>query len=164
MIFTIVILFLTFVFLTFLGYSVHRMFHSPWSGRFYRSHKNHHFQQYPADNLVSDVYRDAGADNTFWLFFLCFSPFIISNIVLTILGIIPIILGVGIFIEMAIVSFINDRLHDSFHITKTFWHRFWFFDRLQKLHFLHHFDVNSNFGIFSFFWDRLFGTYQDIER
>lgn len=159
MIITIAILILAFVFFTFLGYIVHRIFHSPWSGSFYKAHLNHHFLQYPPNDQVSDVYRDAGVDNTFWRFALWFSPLVIGNIVLTILGIIPIVLGVGVFIEMAAVSFINDRFHDSFHLTKTFWHRFWFFDRLQKLHALHHHRVDRNYGIFSFFWDKIFGTY-----
>ena len=139
------------------------MFHKPWSKRFYNAHMNHHLKQYPPNDYVSDVYRSAGSDNTVYLFGLAFSPFIIGNIVLTILGVIPVVLGIGIFIEMAIVSFLNSSLHDSFHITKTFWHRFLFFERLKKIHYEHHIDMSKNYGIFMFSWDKIFGTYKDYK-
>jgi sterol desaturase/sphingolipid hydroxylase (fatty acid hydroxylase superfamily) len=152
---------MSFIFMTLLGYITHKIFHKKWSGRFYRAHFNHHYLQYPPEDLISDKYRDAGKDNTVYLFALCFSPFIIGNIILTILGIIPIILGVGIFIEMAVVSLLNSELHDAFHLTNSFWHKFWFFDNLKKLHFQHHFDQSKNYGIFSFMWDKIFRTYRN---
>ena len=157
----IAVLVLTFVFFTFLGYMVHRMFHQSWSGIFYRAHSSHHLKEYPKHDLVSDVYRDSGVSNTFYYFLAIFSPLIVGNVVLTVIGAMPLLLGIGIFIEMGVVSWINGDLHDSFHTTSSKWHRFWFFSRLKRLHDLHHdLNVGTNYGIFSFTWDKLFGTFR----
>jgi sterol desaturase/sphingolipid hydroxylase (fatty acid hydroxylase superfamily) len=156
-----VILVLTFIFFTLLGYVVHRMFHQSWAGVFYRAHSNHHNQQYPPGDLVSDVYRDAGTDNTTLWMLAVFSPLILGNIVLTVAGIIPTFVGVGILVEMGVVSWLNESIHNSVHLTKSFWHRLWFFARLRRLHDQHHIDQGSNYGIFSFVWDKVFGTFRE---
>jgi sterol desaturase/sphingolipid hydroxylase (fatty acid hydroxylase superfamily) len=152
----------TFMFLTFLGYIIHRAFHQEWSGTFYRRHYDHHFLQYPKTDLLSDTYRYPNKGNSsVWLFAICFAPLVLTALFLTIFGVIPLGIGIMIFIEMAIIGVANDHLHDSFHIRKTFWARFKYFKELRRLHFLHHMDTQSNFGIFSFTWDRLLGTYKN---
>jgi sterol desaturase/sphingolipid hydroxylase (fatty acid hydroxylase superfamily) len=155
------ILLLAFVFFTFLGYVVHRVFHQSWAGVFYRAHCNHHNQQYPPGDLVSDVYRHAGSDNSFRWFLLAFSPLILGAVALTVAGVVPIIVGVGLLVEMGIVAWLNDAIHDGTHITRSVWHRFRFFDRLQRLHFQHHLDQGTNYSIWWFVWDRVFGTYRE---
>lgn len=158
MIYTLVLI-LVFMFLTFMGFAIHWSFHQKWSGIFYRKHYNHHFLQYPADDLLSDTYRHSGKDNSVVLFGICFSPIVLTAVLLTIFGVIPMFLGVMILIEMGIIGFLNDNLHDAFHLNKSFWMRFKYFERLRQLHFLHHYNTQSNFGIFSFVWDRFFRTY-----
>lgn len=164
MFFTAVVLIVIFVALTFLGYAFHWMFHQKWSKRFYRAHMNHHLKQYPVSNFYSDKYRDAGKDNTVVLFGLIFSPLVFLALILTVFGYINLFLGIAILLEMAVIGFLNNSLHDSFHLKKTFWHRFSFFDKLVKLHYNHHIKMKTNFGIFSFVWDRLFGTFFDIKK
>jgi len=156
----VLVLFLTFILLTFLGYGFHWMFHQPWSKRFYVAHMNHHTKQYPPTDFYSDKYRDPGKDNTVWAFLLVFSPIILIVLFATIFNIIPTIIGLSIIIEMAIIGWLNNSLHDSFHLRKTFWHRFKFFDRLTKLHYQHHIDMRMNYGIFNFTFDRIFRTYR----
>jgi sterol desaturase/sphingolipid hydroxylase (fatty acid hydroxylase superfamily) len=157
-----VILIFGLIFMTLLGYVTHKAFHQPWSGIFFRAHTDHHNKQYPSSNMVSEVYRSSGNNNTTYYFAAIFSPLIIGNILLTIFGIISIFLGIGIFIEMGIVSYFNIILHDSFHLKNSFWHRFWFFDRLVKLHTIHHLDQQKNFSIFGLFiWDKIFNTYEE---
>lgn len=155
----LVVFIFTFAFLTWLGYAIHWAFHQKWSGIFYRKHFNHHFLQYPPTDLLSDTYRSPGKDNSVFLFAICFAPFVLTALLLTIFQVIPLGIGIMVFIEMAIIGFANDSLHDAFHIRKTFWSKFWFFKRLRRLHFLHHLDTQKNFGIFSFTWDRIFGSY-----
>lgn len=154
----------TLFFFTFLGYVIHWSFHQKWSGKFYKSHLNHHTKQYPASNFYSDVYRDAGKDNSVYLFMIVFSPLIITMLLLTITNTIPYLLGSIILAEMAVVGFLNNEMHDSFHIKGTMWEKLPFFKRLTDLHYIHHVDMSRNFGIFSFVWDKVFGTYEEIDN
>lgn len=156
----IAVLFTTFILLTFLGYGFHWMFHQPWSKRFYVAHMNHHTKQYPPTDFYSDKYRDPGKDNTVLLFAFAFAPFVITTIALTATASISLFLGLSILAEMAIIGVLNNSLHDSFHLRKTFWHRFKFFDRLTKLHYQHHIDMRMNYGIFNFTFDRIFRTFK----
>lgn len=151
---------LTFIALTFLGYISHWAFHQKWSGLFYRKHYTHHFVLYPIEDFVSDKYRNPKKDNSVFLFAIVFAPFVFTALFLTIFHIIPLLFGLIILGEMLIFSILNDQLHDAFHLNNSFWHRFWFFDRLKKLHFQHHIDTNSNFGIFNFAFDKILGTYK----
>jgi sterol desaturase/sphingolipid hydroxylase (fatty acid hydroxylase superfamily) len=158
----LVVFIFTGAFLTLLGYLIHRAFHQKWSGTFYRRHYDHHFLQYPTTSLISDTYRQPNKGNSsVWLFAICFSPLILGTLLITVFGIIPLGIGIMIFIEMGLIAFLNDNMHDAFHIRKTFWARFGFFKRLRRLHFLHHQNTQSNFGVFSLTWDKIFGTYNN---
>jgi sterol desaturase/sphingolipid hydroxylase (fatty acid hydroxylase superfamily) len=156
----VLVFILTFFALTFLGYVSHWCFHRPWSGRFYKSHLSHHFKLYPPSDFYSDKYRDAGKDNTTLLFTLVFSPLILAAIAITVFHIVPLVIGIIILAEMAIFGAANNSLHDSFHIKKTFWHRFKFFHKLIGLHLEHHKNIKTNYGIFNFTFDRLFKTFK----
>jgi len=162
MIDTFIAIVFTFVVLTFLGYVFHAMFHKPWSGRFYKAHMNHHTIQYPPSDFYSDKYRDPGKDNTVLLFAIAFSPIVLTMVILTVTGAVSLLMGLSVLAEMGIIGWLNNSLHDSFHLRNTFWERFAFFDRLKKLHFQHHVDMSTNFGIFSFIWDQIFETYHGI--
>jgi sterol desaturase/sphingolipid hydroxylase (fatty acid hydroxylase superfamily) len=147
--------------MTFLGYFFHWIFHQKWSGRLNIAHKTHHNILYPPKDFVSDVYRNPKKDNTVYLFGLVFAPFILTAFFLTVFRIIPLGIGLIILGEMAIVGTVNNFLHDAFHLKNSFWHKFWFFPRLKRLHYNHHVRQNTNFGIFSFVWDRVFHTYNN---
>jgi|ERR1019366_1572910 sterol desaturase/sphingolipid hydroxylase (fatty acid hydroxylase superfamily) len=155
---------ITLIILTFIGYISHLWFHSKSSGPFYRSHLTHHYTLYPKTDLISkptEGYRSAGKDNTTYLFALIFAPLVLTCLGLTIFSVIPIWIGLLILLEMFLISIVNETMHSEFHLPNGFWHHFWFFKRLQKLHFLHHSFVLRNLGIYSYTWDRIFGTYRD---
>lgn len=146
----------------FLGYVFHRFFHfrmNGFIGGFYRAHMRHHIAEYPPSNFYSDEYRYPGKDNTTYLFAIVFAPIVLFFLGLILFKCIPIWVGAGIFLEMFIIGWLNNSLHDSFHLRKTFCHRFSWFDKLIKLHYNHHLNMDTNFGIFSFMFDRLFGTF-----
>jgi sterol desaturase/sphingolipid hydroxylase (fatty acid hydroxylase superfamily) len=82
-------------------------------------------------------------------------------VVLTFTHVVGLFLGLAIIFEMLFVAWLNNSLHDSFHIKNTFWEKYYFFQKLRKLHINHHIRMNTNFGIFSFVWDRLLNTYND---
>jgi sterol desaturase/sphingolipid hydroxylase (fatty acid hydroxylase superfamily) len=149
---------MTALFGTFLGYIFHYSFHQKWMGPFYKAHLTHH-TLYTYEDYTALTYRDSGKDNTVWMFSICFSPFFISPILFWWLGILSLSYAATIFITMVFIGWINNSLHDNFHMQSTWWSMFSFFPKLKWMHRLHHLNVQRNFGIFSFVWDRIFGTY-----
>ena len=156
-----IIFVLNFFILTLLGWIFHWIIHQKWAGKAYKMHYNHHFLQYSTDRFVSDKYRNPGKDNSVVIFGIMFAPIILTVLILTIFRTIPLSFGIMTLIEMTVIAFLNDNLHDSFHLTNSFWHKFWFFPRLKRLHFQHHKNTQTNFSIFNFFWDKVFGTYRE---
>lgn len=145
-----------------LAHLFHYSFHQSWSGRFYRAHSKHHTLYTPAD-FVSDIYRSPQGDSTIILFAILFAPCIGGVIAITVFGLIPLWTGIGMLIEMAIIGFANDRMHDSFHLTKSVWHRWPGYRKLRTLHEIHHQNTSTNYGIITFLWDRVFGTFRDTD-
>lgn len=144
-----------------LGYWVHMSFHHSWSGPFFKAHQSHHFIQYPPGDLVSEVYRDAGKDNTLYLFALVFIPVIGAVIASIFLFGVSILSAIVIIVSMIGTGLLNDRLHDSFHLFKSPWQILPFYKNWQRLHFIHHYDISKNYGIYSFTYDKLFKTFSD---
>jgi len=145
------------------GYVVHRSLHQPWTGRLNQKHMTHHLTLYPPTDYLSDVYRQAGADNTVFIFGFLAIPVVILPIVLGILGLISITLVITAIVVMALMSFLHSYLHDAFHIRNHFLTRLPIigdiFARWVNLHYLHHVDMKTNYGIFLFHWDKVFKTF-----
>lgn len=149
-----------YIVLSFLGYLFHYVLHQRWSGPFYRAHMNHHLKKYPHTDFFSETYRDAGKDNTVFLFTIAFSPLIVLATLLTITETISIMHGVFILSQMAILGWLNNSIHDACHLKISMWDKFPFFERIRTIHFIHHYDMAKNFGIFSFEWDFVFRTFK----
>jgi hypothetical protein len=150
----------TFAVGTLIGWLVHWVMHQPWAGRVYRSHMTHHITLYPPKDLLSDRYRDAGADNGVFVF----APAI--TIVVAVLGLALYALGVTLWVlaTIAVVStgigVAHDTLHTSFHLRTSWLTRFRWFRWLRLIHFVHHRRMNRNLGIFWFGWDRLLKAFR----
>lgn len=146
------------------GYFVHKALHQRWAGRFYKSHLIHHVKLYPIYDFQSDKYRDAGKDNTTWVFLTASLPLGVVPIILYLTGLIGLFVMFVIFSQMCLIGFINSYIHDSFHITNHWLSKVplfnKFYNKLIEEHYIHHQNVQKNFGIFSFSWDKLLGTYQ----
>lgn len=145
--------------ITLFGYVTHRMLHRPYMGRFYRSHLIHHFKLYPPDDFTSDVYRDPGKDNTVITFLLLGSPLVILPIVVWLFGLISLSTFLTSIVCLAVFGLANNYLHDQMHLRQGWLQRFDWFRTLIRLHKLHHEDVNTNFGIYFFGWDRVFNSF-----
>lgn len=155
--------FTTFLVASLFGYFVHKSLHQPWAGRLHQSHMTHHLKLYPYNDYLSDKYRNAGKDNTLKIFALAAVPLVAIPIVLGIVGILSVGLMIVSLSVMGVMSFLHSYLHDSFHIRNHWLYRVpvvkhWF-DRWVHIHWLHHVDMGTNYGIFLFFLDQLFGTY-----
>jgi sterol desaturase/sphingolipid hydroxylase (fatty acid hydroxylase superfamily) len=139
-----------------IGYTVHRLAHHPRAGIIHKAHMNHHNQQYPPTDYLSDTYRTAGNDS----FTLYFIPVFLA------FGacawfVLPWHLALLSLATISIVSYLNDRCHSETHLKGSKLLRFRWFRRLRDLHYEHHVDHKSNFGIFSFNCDMLFGTWRN---
>lgn len=145
------------------GYVVHRSLHSSWTGRLNQKHMTHHLTLYPPSDYLSDEYRSPGKDNTTRIFALAAVPLVATPIILVFLGILPISLAITTIVVMLTMGFLHDYLHDAFHIRNHLLTRIpvikGIFAHWGELHYLHHVDMQKNFGIFLFHWDYLFGTF-----
>lgn len=155
--FTIVIMY---VVITLFGYVVHRWFHHPSSGRFYKSHQVHHFKLYPPEDFFAPVYRSPGKDNTAVFFFLLSLPLILTPFILFAFHLIPLPILITTIICMAVFGGAHDFLHDKFHITDHWLNKFRWFRELVRLHQIHHREVQKNLGIYWFGWDKLLGSFR----
>jgi sterol desaturase/sphingolipid hydroxylase (fatty acid hydroxylase superfamily) len=144
------------------GYIVHWCFHQSWAGWVRQSHLTHH-HLYTGVDYLSETYRDAGKDNSFRLFIVPSLLLFIPPAVLYVLCVIPLYVMIVLIVEMIIIGWMHNYLHDSFHIKNHFLSRMplikKIFDKWSHDHYLHHEDMTKNFGIFFFVWDRVFGTY-----
>ncbi len=157
-------IFISFIATTFFGYVVHWSLHQSWAGRFNQSHMTHHLKLYPPEDYTSDTYRSAGKDNTVITFAVASLPMIAFPIVLGLFGIIGwFLVATALFVELSL-GFLHWYIHDAFHIKNHWMSRVpWLKDIFQVwngLHYTHHVDMGTNYGIFVFHWDRLFKTFR----
>ena len=157
---TVLALCIGFIVTTFAGHMIHWAIHQSWAGKLHTAHMTHHLKLYPVSDFLSDEYRSPGKDNTVFTFLWFAVPFFILPVVLYIDGMIPLVAMVLLFVELIIVGWMHDYFHDAFHIRDHFLKRFAYFRRLTDLHYVHHIDMQKNFGIFLFWWDKAFASFQ----
>jgi sterol desaturase/sphingolipid hydroxylase (fatty acid hydroxylase superfamily) len=124
----------------------------------------HHQKLYPPSDYKSDTYRDAGKDSTTKFFLAITIPMIVGLIVLGVFLHMPLYLMAIALVEALALGWLHDYLHDAFHIKN---HKLskvpvlkHFFVVWDDLHYIHHVDMTKNYGIFTFFWDKVFGTFE----
>jgi sterol desaturase/sphingolipid hydroxylase (fatty acid hydroxylase superfamily) len=164
MITIIITIILGFFITTLFGHVVHYALHQPWSGKVHKAHLTHHLIKYPPHDFMSDEYRSAGKDSTPKFFVWAGLPLIITPIILWLCGIIPLVIMITILGVEGIIGFLHSYLHDAFHIKNHWLYKVPIlgkqFTKLVHLHYLHHVGkMNFNFGIFTFLWDRVCGTF-----
>jgi len=145
------------------GYVIHWSLHQSWAGQFNTAHMTHHLKLYPPEDFTSDTYRHAGKDSTPKFFALAAIPLIITPIILGALGILSWYLVVTVLVMEGLMGFLHDYIHDAFHIYNHWMSRVpvlkVIFHKWVELHYLHHVNMEKNYGIFVFHWDRLFGSF-----
>ncbi len=151
----------TVLFGLFIGWGIHWTLHQKWSGRLYRAHMNHHFIQYPPNDLTSPTYRYAGKDDAAFVFVPLLALIILPlGYLFYRLGasLIPLLVG---FLIVTLIGVAHDLVHADFHLDKPRLGRFKWFQRLRALHFYHHHNLKKNLGILVMTWDRLLGSFYD---
>ncbi len=145
-------------FASFIQATLHRAAgHWPGAGKLYRTHTFSHHAIYTADNLVSEKYKYDDEESITHYYF---APVAVFEVFAYL------VLPLGIFVAHLVSIFASYRahlyVHEQFHLSKTWLSRFAWFKRMRKLHLLHHRDMTANFGLLSFVWDRLMGTYREV--
>jgi sterol desaturase/sphingolipid hydroxylase (fatty acid hydroxylase superfamily) len=128
--------------------------HTRLGGRFFRNHIQFHHGHYSGDHVVSIGYLDNGDHNT--------AIFLLP--VVLIIAISYFLLRLDLFVIQATVMSLSFCGHyyldNQYHATESWLGRFSWFQRKQRLHFVHHGYANCNFAVIDYFWDRLLGTYR----
>ena len=160
---TIIICFLV---TTLFGHSVHWALHQTWTGSVHNAHMTHHLKLYPPSDYTSEVYREAGADSTPKFFALAAIPLILTPIILWATGVVSLSIMITALVVEGLMGFLHNYLHDAFHIKKHWLYGIPFlgviFGKWVATHYLHHVDMSKNFGIFTFHWDKIFGTHWKV--
>ena len=154
---------LSFLITTLFGHVVHWSLHQTWTGAIHRSHMAHHLRLYPPSDFFSEAYRSAGKDSSPKFFIISGLPIILAPVVLWFFGFLSLPVMITILVVEGLVGWSHDYFHDAFHIKDHWLYRVYairrLFTRWVALHYLHHVNMQANFGIVSFLWDRIFGTY-----
>lgn len=158
-------IFISYIVASLAGHVIHWSLHQTWAGFLNKAHMSHHLKMYPPEDFTSDVYRHAGNNSTPKYFALVALPVIIAPIVLGFFGILPLHLVLIVLGVEGLMGLLNDRIHDAFHINKHWMTRVpglrTIFAKWTKLHYIHHVDMSKNYGIFTFYWDRIFKTFRE---
>lgn len=134
-------------------YGSHRLMHCRWSGPFWHSHNKHH-QLYNPKHPAGVTYRQND-----WRSFMARSALYLFFVGL-IFVIFPLGFAIVLAVEVSVLAFVTDFIHDSTHLEYHWLERFGWYRRLKHEHWIHHANVKKNLGILSFFFDRLTGSYK----
>lgn len=146
---------------TLFGYVAHLLLHQPWMGRFNQAHLTHHDKLYPPSDFFSDTYRSAGKDNSVILFAILGIPLLLIPVLLFYFKAIGLFTMLFAMASMIGIGLLHDRVHDSFHLNNHWLKILPFYRKWLDLHYQHHVNVKTNYGIFLFVWDKLFKTYKE---
>ncbi len=139
------------------GYLVHRAAHWRGGGALYRAHMAHHERLYPAADFLSSTYRLPPAGQSSVLGFLPYLLILMALAALALPGRQALVFGA----TAIAVGWLNSALHDALHLRGHWLERHRWFLRLRALHYQHHLDMRTNLSVFSWFWDRVAGSYRD---
>jgi sterol desaturase/sphingolipid hydroxylase (fatty acid hydroxylase superfamily) len=154
----VLVLVLGFFFFEGAGYLIHRLMHARWSGPLWRSHMAHHLKLYPPKFTLSDKYLHPGADSAVWRYVAIISFFAVLGVIF-----LPLWMALTLIVEVAVVGFLNDQVHDGVHIRNSWLGRTSWGRRLRALHDVHHHNMKKNLGIVTFGLDHVLGTFEDVE-
>lgn len=142
------------------GYLVHKALHHPLLGKIHETHDIHHKQMYPPDDyLAPGKYREVPNEAQPFKYYAAAA----IPLVTTVFFLAPLTIAIALTAELLVVAWANDWLHQKFHIEGFWMERYTWFNELRDLHWHHHVDDSKNLGIFSWFGDRLFRTYEEVQ-
>jgi len=127
--------------------------HGRWLRWIGRSHRESHHRVYSASNFEAPDYsrHEDSIEYTY-------IPAGIAVILLA-HALLPVIPGLVAFATVPASIWMHNYLHKQYHLTNSWLLRFAWFRRKRELHWIHHRDYRTNFGVLHHLWDRLLHTY-----
>lgn len=154
MLFLVGLALFSWIFTEFAGYGVHRFMHLIDAG----AHNTHH-RLYPPDSYVGQIYESSSSvDGRIQDLLYSVPGVLYTGLVWWFFGFAAFAVALGVVVG---VAYLNQYLHDAFHIQNHWLERFNWFWRLRASHWVHHVE-DRNFGIASLLWDRVFGSYRHV--
>ena len=156
----LIINFSLFLLVELIGYLWHRFVNhlGILSDKIRVTHYCHHEEIYPYDDMISDEYKTS---HDTWPWF----------IPLIIFGYMPLYivykrykldynLYISYLIQITTHIYIISYIHDSYHVKDHWLNQYEWYTENKKYHYIHHLD-NKNYGITTYIFDHLFGTFSD---
>lgn len=137
-------------------FAAHYLMHQRWTGPLWESHQLHH-RLYNPKHHTTDKFNPVG-----WKSFR-FRAVIFVIVTAAIFSLLPLAMAVAVMTEVVVLAILTDSIHDATHTTEHPLARFAWFRRLQHLHWIHHTNVKKNFGVLTFFFDKLGGYFSEGE-
>ncbi len=129
--------------------------HRKIGGVFRKNHLRYHHAIYSRNVMASDKYIDEEKSLTVY--------YVIPAALLG--SVSYVLLPLGIFLvhisSLTFSFYAHVYVHVQYHLKDPWLKRFDWFRRKQQLHILHHKNGSKNFAVLEFFWDRVFGTFQN---
>jgi hypothetical protein len=141
MIYDIVLVGFTYIFMNIAEWAIHRASHYKESGSLYLWHKLHHID-YPVTRLESDVYIDSSStkDNIFLRY--------IILVLVVVWSVSTLRTFLVVFIEVSLYSLLVDYFHKQLHLKDSTFKNYKLFQYYKRNHFNHHIKQNTNYGFF----------------
>jgi hypothetical protein len=140
------------------GYAVHKALHHPALGKIHDTHDVHHKLMYPPeDYLDTGKYREVPDNAQPFKYYAAAAVPLVAAVFIFL----PLTIAISLAVELAVVAWANDWLHQKMHIKGYWLERYTWFHHLRALHWHHHVDDSKNIGIFSWFTDKILGTYEE---
>jgi sterol desaturase/sphingolipid hydroxylase (fatty acid hydroxylase superfamily) len=135
----------------------YKLGHHRMGGKLFRNHINFHHTYYSKDHLVSLTYLGEEGNNTPYFLIPACLVGTCSYLAL------PFDLFAVQVVACAVSFYVHVFFDKEYHVEGSWFQRFAWFRHKQALHFVHHRHANNNFAVIDFFWDRILGTYRNIE-
>lgn len=131
--------------------------HSAAGGALQRLHLSLHHAIYTEARMLSARFRSAETSLT--------PLYLVPAGVVAALGfwLLPVLQALCLVSGVAASFAAHVYLHEQFHLSGSKLQRYRWFRRRRLLHAVHHRDGSRNFGLVDFYWDRLFGTFRDVQ-
>lgn len=133
-------------------FAAHYLMHQRWTGPLWESHQLHH-RFYNPKHQTSTTFNPVG-----WKSFR-FRAIIFVIVTGALFWLLPFAMAATMFVEIIALAILTDYIHDATHTSDHKLRRYAWFRYLQDLHWIHHANVKKNFGVLTFFYDKLTGHY-----
>ena len=133
-------------------FAAHYLMHQRWTGPLWESHQLHH-KLYNPKHQTTQTFNPVG-----WKSFR-FRAMIFCFVTALLFAVLPFTMAITMCFEIIVLAIATDYIHDATHTSDHKLRRYGWFRYLQDLHWIHHANVKKNFGVLTFFYDKLIGSY-----